>query len=165
MDELTQKILDYLTPLLKVDPYKLRVVKGRPRALQNQLKSQGMFPAVIIESGRSWPTPGPFGGQIQRNFMVNVHYVVQAVNPELYDDPANDYSMSNIMDSLRTFLVQDKAVNTQDDTFRYELQSIGEQFPFDSGEMMGETLRCQWSRQEQWNGSLNYQDNLVPVTA
>ncbi len=165
MDELTQKILDYLTPLLKVDPYKLRVVKGRPRALQNQLKSQGMFPAVIIESGRSWPQSGWAGGQLQRNFMVNIHYVVQAVNPEKYDDPANDYSMSRIMFDISEMLAANKAVNTEDDEFRYELQSIGEEFPFDSDEMMGETLRCQWSRQEQWDGSLNNQSSLVPVTA
>jgi hypothetical protein len=122
-------------------------------------------PALFIETGREYESRGFAQDQVWRNYTVTIHAVVSTQDSNLYRDPDTPYSIYNVSDSIREALAQNKSLGTMDDVFRYSCFQLGDVIEEGSPNHIDRYIRCVWRRAEQWDGELNNQPSLEPVTS
>lgn len=165
MDTLLAALVAYLRPIFTASPYLFKhVVQYRRRDITNLIQ-QNSVPILVVEGARDYSSNGPMGGQRMRNYVVNIRGLRGVTNPAKLQDVDNPASMNNTMEAVRKTLAQNKSLGTENDTFRYQTDEIGEVTENDTGSYVESVLRCQFSRAEQWDGPLNDQPDLVPVTS
>lgn len=162
MNKLLSLLQAYLSSEFTVSPYNfLGVWVGNGYDLATWT---AQTPALFIETGREYDSPGFAQDQKYRNYTVTIHAVVSTQDSNLYRDPDTPYSIYNVSDSIREALAGNKTLGTINDTYRYECWQLGDTTEEGSADYLDRSIRCIWRREESWTGAFNNQSSLEPVT-
>lgn len=163
MNLLLTLLQQYLTNEFTVSPFNFKGVwlgNGYDLATWS-----AQTPALFIETGREYPSPGFAQDQQYRNYTVTIHAIIATQDSNAYRDPDLPYSIYNVSDSIREAIAQNKTLGTINDTYRYECFQLGDVVEAANANYLDRSIRCVWRREERWDGAFNNQPTLEPVTA
>lgn len=164
MNTILNLIQNYLELNFVGSPYNFTGVwMGNGFDMASWLGSAAM-PALFIETGREYSSPGFAQDQKYRNYTITIHSIVSTTDSNLYRDPNTIYSIYNVTDEIRAALADNKTLGTINDTYRYECFELGDAVEAANPSYLDRSLRCIYRREERWDGSFNNQPTLAPVT-